>query len=390
MIYSFSLLPDLLKFKLGESHIRLSLFFFIPIALHALWNLKEIFLILPKKLLWILGSYLIWNLILVLLGFSFRSAGFFVWLVLNFLFLFNFLLKELSFVKYVTFLKYSMLGNSFYIVFQALYFKWTQIVPIAGDPRFYFINETDFILRSFGFFQEPSYLALGVSGLLAIEFWQRSSHTLLEYFFLFIITLATTLSYSRLSFLVLIFILIGLVIISLRNKKIEFKKFGIIFFAIIISFLNAPTYFVKSSISNKVVPDVATVAATKNAPIMVGSFQDRASSFKQSIELAMNKWIIGGGIGNSKRDIGQLYNGENIKNEGVHNLYLEMIAEQGFIGVILFFTFLFFLGRHFKVSLNQSIPIYFILIIPMMFCQNVNSPALWLFLPLLLRKVNYE
>ena len=72
---------------------------------------------------------------------------------------------------------------------------------------------------------------------------------------------------------------------------------------------------------------------------------------------------------------------ENVKAEGVHNIFLEIAIEFGIWGLVTFSLFLFFLLKSFLAAREWTLLMMCMgMLVPMQFAQNINMPGMWIVL----------
>lgn len=192
------------------------------------------------------------------------------------------------------------------------------------------------------------------------------SNNISEFFFIFfiwLIGLSLLLTFSRSAWLAG-GISIILILITFRKNKILNQKyykplstcyakiFLVLFlslsFSLAVFFLRTPIF---SRIANK-------------SRLEIKSSQERILSYKESFGIIKQNWLLGVGAGNY---VLALYNKnpqfKSYNYQPVHNLFLLIWAELGFIGLLIFILFLFYTIKNIKNQLPQLILCVTILIL---------------------------
>jgi len=97
-----------------------------------------------------------------------------------------------------------------------------------------------------------------------------------------------------------------------------------------------------------------------------GSLVMRVSVWKSTLELAKDNWWYGFGASDAKGELINYFNQTNQKHLAkwrfpVHNQYLDFLLKFGILGIIVCFTYIFFIA-YLGVKLNSSIMISFFII----------------------------
>lgn len=235
-------------------------------------------------------------------------------------------------------------------------------------------------VRSYAFLGEPSYVSLLFFPTLILS----NCYLTFEKRFITNLLLITALglTYARISMLCLA--LLPFVLISTKFSRSNYLKAFFIPFLIsaTIIVLSNPIFWGFSSDSQSIInPD--SISRTINK----GSTPTRINAFRQGWFAFKKNPLYGVGLGNSKNYLSQKNSdNNNVSNNptGLHNLFLEIIVEQGVIGFTLF---LLLLARivHLNITYKwkpTATALLALIFVPMQLSQNVNMPAMWIFLSL--------
>ncbi len=371
LFYATASLPGLINLEILGFHIRGSHWLYIPLVAFFLFKFEKANLFKNKVLL----VYLFINVIFLALNFTLRSAGFLVWLICNLIFLI--LSKEYNQKKLMNFFVFGLFVNSLIVIYQHISAKiaFPNIVP--PHISLYDVGNGHMIFRGFGLFQEPSYLSVAYGGALIFVFhyWKKSY---LKSLVFFMMMLSLSLTYSRINILVVLLLSFYFLIYYFYQYKKIAKYFFIGLFSVILAFISEPEFFgfkKDSSIQSNIEMEKSDPTPM---PLAQGSIGDRTTSIKRTFTLIGEKKLMGVGIGNSKKSLVDRFQKFFPRHivEGVHNLYLEIILEQGVFSLLLIIFMLISLQLKLKKTID-AVPLLFTLLIPMMLCQNINTPPIW-------------
>ena len=261
-----------------------------------------------------------------------------------------------------------------------VYFISLSLLGIAFH-NLYFGKLTSWHLTAFG----ESYIGLSIYISFSIIFLLyylicTKSKIILKTFYFFLLTLfiiglilcpSRGILYSFVLVLVIVFFKI------LMDKNISFKKILFVCF-LIISILAICFLIFKKA-------DVEGFGVKRIIPNMVSdqsSMQIRIQYYRDAIENFMQKPLIGAGVGMFSYEHGS-------KGAYPHNIFLEIAAEYGLIGIIIFCPFLIYLF-YLALKLIKNIPLgNLFLIIPLWFLiifldtivsgSIANNRNIWLF-----------
>jgi len=389
-------MQDLPRIPIGSFYLRIGyigLLFIIPILF---LNYKKYWDIVKAEPLFLLcGLIVLYNIFLLIHHADLRAIGFLVWLIFNCIFLL--ISSQISFNIFFKLILYSQIINSLYIILSN-YFHSHMILP-ANYDYYNFLGH----VRSYAFLGEPSYVSLLFFPTIILSNYYLSFKK--RIFTNLLLISAFSFTYSRTSLLCLSILPI-LLLFPKASRANYIKAFIIPLLAsIIISAIDNPIFWgyenrtqviiaqetpslIQTMHTNPTLPSPTQFSETLNS----GSTSTRIAAFQKGWAIVKNNFLFGVGLGNSKSYISK--QNPNIKNKlhktGVHNLFLEIIVEQGIIGLVLF---LLLLGRVFQLHLKHgwkptATALLFLIFVPMQLCQNINMPAMWIFLALAYAEVS--
>ena len=179
-------------------------------------------------------------------------------------------------------------------------------------------------LRATAFFPDPHTLSLYLGLALPLVFiWQQRTKTLVARVSLGVVVIAILLTFSRGAYVALLLTYGGLLLMLLAKNPHRYGKY----FLVGIMLLGG--VFLGTPIGPRILSSVATED---------GSRIERLRLLDEALQASFERPLLGVGIGNYpllvKPDAGfrePIY---------VHNLYLDIVVETGFIGLLLFLSFI--------------------------------------------------
>lgn len=254
---------------------------------------------------------------------------------------------------------------------------------------FSYINNNS--LLTFGgriklFFKDPNVFAsyMLISFFLCIE--KSLKYKLKKYFYFTIIIFITIfITFSRATFLSLIFGLIMVFFNSHYKNKKDIIKYYLIFFIIII-FISIATnwgnnYILKCNVG-RLIPFLKP--NENNTLLQTYDSYGRFYSWRAGLILLKNNYLLGYGPGSYEKlsvDIQKKIN-TKIITPSAHNTFLRILVENG---LILFLVFLFLIYIHIKNSYYRGEINYIIIIsllINMLFIDGLHFRHFWILLAL--------
>jgi len=366
-------MQDLPRIPIGSFFLRIGYIGLLVIFPIMFLNYKKYWGIIIKEPLFLLCNLIIiYNIFLLVHHADLRAVGFLIWLIFNCIFLL--ISSQVSFDILFKLVLFSQIINSLYIILSN-YFHSYLILP-TNYEYYNFMGH----VRSYAFLGEPSYVSLLFFPTLILSncyltFKKRIITNLL------LIT-ACGLTYARISMFCLA--LLPFVLILPKFSRSNYLKAFFIPFLISASIivLANPIFWGFSSNSKSII-NSDSISRTINK----GSTSTRISAFEQGWFAFKENPLYGVGLGNSKNHLSQKNSDKNNVSDyptGLHNLFLEIIVEQGVIGFTLF---LLLLARivHLNITCNwkpTATALLALIFVPMQLSQNVNMPAMWIFLSL--------
>lgn len=187
---------------------------------------------------------------------------------------------------------------------------------------------------------------MAIFGISSFIFWNIKLIRNVEFYLselVFIISLA--LSGSRNGWLVFI---LGILFCSFY-RVINSKKLALVAGVLVLTLLMVPVSSYKLGFTARQLSMPTTVSTLKSAiPSPSGTALSRFTLWKAAIQQISERPLTGIGIGNFAEQIGVQVFGK--KGFHAHNLFLNLSAEQGLIGLGLFLTFLVLLSQTLKMD----------------------------------------
>lgn len=340
----------------------------------------------------ILFALIVFNIIndLLLGNLNNRAIGFILWLSINTAII-TFINSNNKFS--MTVLNGYIFGQSLNAIYQILIFFFYPKIWAPESIQNFLFNGS---LRSFGLSGEPSYFAVSILPLVAYLYLSKHRY---KYQLLCLFSFSLMLSLSRLSYLGL-FLLPIIFFFNKKNIVKNFKSYLIITTcSLIFNMMANPSYFFKpknldSANSTQKIDKTLPLEVQKKAfqtdiPLIDNGWNSqRIRSFKRGAILFSEHPITGVGLGNSHQSLIKRFLNtapEHYYVEGVHNLYLEILLEQGIIGIFIFIMLLITLIK-LSSRLDLLLPFLFLLFVPMQFAQTITIPTIWVFAILALSK----
>jgi O-antigen ligase len=322
----------------------------------------------------LLVLYLIFHLTFIL--HDTRALGFFVWFLFN-VFLLVYVLLRLHLGKM------QMLGVGFMLacITGAIHIFLQRVDPFLWvDPaKIFNLVDHQSRYRVFSWFGEPSYACLNLLfAFLTCLVLPRRLATVLA----LILGSACLTTYSKVAWVGLP---IALLMVAVGMRKAEALKHVLRVSGVLIvvfgltqlfpnrfqlennpamSALNNPT--INLEVKNK-------VTSEDPKPLLM-----RTQAYERGMIIIKQAPWFGVGLGNSAK-----FNSTHPKIEGLgwleglHNLYQEIWAELGLVGLILFLSLLAGIFFQFKMA-PPMYAYWFTMLVTMQVCQNINMPVIWL------------
>jgi O-antigen ligase len=256
-------------------------------------------------------------------------------------------------------------------------------------------------LRSYGLLGEPSYVAL-CQGPLLLLLLGKKKNTQFERAAIYLLMLSLVFSFSRSAYLAIVIIIPFTIIYYFKTDRIKDIKLKLLlplFLGLFTAFLYYPNFFInthrspapsevdnsirKVDIPERSLPDVAYSASPKERLVLL----------KMSFDLFKQKPLLGHGLSNIPHALKE--NNPDWRSTGktqilgCHNLFLEILVENGLIGLTFFLGFLVSL---FYVLIREKLYVLTatasLLMISMQFSQNINMPAMWIYFSIAFAAIN--
>ena len=198
-------------------------------------------------------------------------------------------------------------------------------------------------LRAYGGLDHPNILGgllvIGVILLILqiINFKKRNSNgyknNVVYAFFILIFTACLFFTFSRGAWAGLIVGLISLLVISVWQSDLLIQK-RLLLIILVLGLLVFSLYTINS--------DLVLTRLSKDTRLEIKSNTERISSYKTAGEIVKKHWLTGVGIGNYTGAVHNIRpNLESYNYQPVHNVFMLILAEIGFIGLFVFIMIIF-------------------------------------------------
>ena len=379
------LLPfqDIPKVSIFGIDIRLAIFALPVLLLSLLFEYRKKRIESNHKLVMLTQSIaplvlvMIFNILFI--NSDLRAAGFLFWFLLNVMTILYVLIKRDSKI-YIGFLCGTALA-CLHIMIQR--YNPFFLVDIATILR---CVDHESHYRVFSYYGEPSYAALY---LLAFYYYLTEGYAQYRYLAVFVL-LALGLTYSKLALVGVCVVMFWRFLQFYRSDslKIQDARFlcAQVMAACLVFWLmlyGSPHLYKNNDIEYGPKTDLATKHAVSDLLEKTNSEVEKYSARQLSVKRGMIAFlqapIFGVGLANSKKYIAEqkILDVKYGYFEGISNLYLEILIEVGLIGLVAFLWMLWSFYSSGLIVFNSGV-FWFVLLVPMQFCQNINMPAIWL------------
>ncbi len=372
------------KFQYGSVNIFI---YQIILLLLIILNYKKIFKFKDKKIIFILGLFLLWlfltifqssDKILSFYFFSLHLLGAFLFLIIQNL---NINFKKLSFSIILSTTLSSILGLYQFFNQTAFSSKWLGLSDhLAWQGGSSVIATESFrFLRAYGSMPHPNILGglLTIVLLLSLGAYIKASRSEIRWKIFLVATLPLNFlslltTFSRSAFLALIVGIILIVSYFLFKEKLPRKKdLWVIFYAIII--LTA-LFFTAYA-------DLFSSRTQNETRLEKKSLTDRKIYLQDARELIRQNYFLGTGPGNYTSTV--LKNKKTSRKiweiQPVHNLYLLLFSEIGFWGFVFFFSLVAIILSEIyeKIKNQKSVAIIFSFLLTVLLFLGLFDHWLW-------------
>jgi O-antigen ligase len=317
------------------------LFLFLLFCSKVIFKRKEEKCHLPHKIFFLIVLFLVFSLIGVLMAEN-KEIAFYCWLRL---------LEGAAFFVFIQKIDFSIVKAGWSFVFSGLIqiglaihqlitqhvfsSKWLGMAAQDSSQLGTSVVESaeGRMLRLYGSFSHPNIFAGFLIFLIFILFilyfsnkksWQR----IIILFTASMATITLYFTYSRAAWIVLVLSSIFLMILILKRAPQNFRNPFFEFFGLILVI-----FIMFSGLS---IRDFITRAGGSGR-LEVMSTQERVVNFGRAEEVIKENFILGSGLGNYTQKVFDKYpNLNSWEYQPVANIYLLILAELGFIGLILF------------------------------------------------------
>ena len=416
-VFSFAMpFHDIPKWELWGMSVRYAVFGIAPTALilaHRLYigrlDWRTLF---DRTVIWPCAMLALTLLIILLRGPTVRSLGFCAWLMVNITYFLGVVHIDSKWA--IRGFVAGQVCNAAYIILQ------NYLYPFIWVPESYFYALRMGQFRNFGLMGEPSWVAIAMTP--ALFYVYDKINNWLGAVMVFILILAHFLIYSAIG-LIVFFIFLTATFYREEDKKFALLVVPPVIIGFALSILQHPRYYGlqasgleslnrwRSFDSRSVEPEslarmsIGTPPPDSNEPSEPepsdlspwGIFQavnrfakeqfvhePRLLSLSRGLEYFLSH-PFGTGIGENKSYLVEYFSPhltpEDRPPTGIHNIFLEVAVEFGFLGLLLFMVFLAMI--YILMYINGSWTYMWMcttMLAAMQFAQNINMPAMWIVL----------
>ena len=210
-----------------------------------------------------------------------------------------------------------------------------------------------------GYIQKFSILA--ILACFFLKFKRLINKKLFTIFIITLLAIGILLTLDRIPFIIYLFSLFLILILLKNHRKKIFLSIFLIIFSFLVIYKNndlvnrrySPIYHIVKIAISQIIYVNYNKKNEKLAEVSISSGIEYFKIFNSAIYVFKNKFWLGSGTKSYLKNCVELikYNNSLLCSPHPHNIYLEILINQGIIGMVFFLTFLIFLFKKYYFDL---------------------------------------